>query len=224
MAKVQVSGKRLQIDKANSTMFIIVAIAAFVITFSLVAGRALMSTRSYQARVIKEKEIAANQLKANIAASESLVTAYKAFVETPENIIGGNPNGTGERDGDNAKITLDALPSVYDYPALNSSLEKIIRSQQLGIDGVQGTDDEVAQTTGDNKPTQPVEMPIQFNVKGDFNKTRNLLTVFERSIRPLKVLGLTFDVPESGVLEVQIDVASYYQPGKTLKIETKDVK
>lgn len=223
MAKVTVSGKRLQIDKANSNMFIIVAVAAFVITFSLVAGRALMNTRSYQARVIKEKEIAANQLKANIAASESLVTAYKGFVETSENIIGGNPNGTGERDGDNAKITLDALPSVYDYPALNSSLEKIILAQQLAIQGIEGNDDEVAQGNED-KPTEPVEMPIQFGVKGDFNKTRNLLTVFERSIRPLKVQGLSFDVPESGTLEVQIDVTSYYQPGKTLKIETKEVK
>lgn len=223
MAKIQTSGKRLQIDKANSTMLIIVAISAFVVTFSLVAGRALMNTRAYQARVIKQKEIAANQLKANIAASESLVTAYKAFVETPENIIGGNPNGTGERDGDNAKITLDALPSVYDYPALNSSLEKIVRAQQLAIEGIQGTDDEVAQTSED-RPTQPVEMPIQLNVKGDFNKTRDLLMVFERSIRPLKIQGLAFDVPEAGTLEVEVNVISYYQPGKTLKIETKEVK
>ena len=125
MANTRQSAKHLQINKANSNMVIIIAVAAFVVVFSLVASRALLEKSSYQRRVIAAKQKASNQLKANVEASKSLQASYKTFVSNPNNIIGGNPSGSGDNDGDNAKITLDALPSQYDFPALTSSLEKI---------------------------------------------------------------------------------------------------
>ena len=76
----------------------------------MVASRALWSQRGYQSRVISEKEKAVSQLESNIAATNQLAISYNAFVSTPDNVIGGNPNGTGDRDGNNAKIVLDALP------------------------------------------------------------------------------------------------------------------
>ena len=117
------SAKRLQISKANATIVAVVSVAAFVTTFSLVAGQALLSKRSHQARVIFEKETARNQLLSNITASESLITAYQEFISRPENVIGGDPAGSGERDGDNARLILDALPSKYDFHSLDTSIE-----------------------------------------------------------------------------------------------------
>lgn len=67
------SGKRLQISKANTTMVAVVAVASFVTMFSLVAAKALWDQRSFQARVITDKEVARNQLKTNVAAVDSLV-------------------------------------------------------------------------------------------------------------------------------------------------------
>lgn len=223
MAKVHASGKRLQIDKANSTMIITVAVAAFVVTLTIVAGRSLMNTRAYQARIIKEKEVAAKQLKSNLEATQKLTTAYQAFVQTSDNIIGGNPNGTGERDGDNAKIVLDALPSKYDYPALATSLEKILSSKNQKLNSIEGSDDEVAQSTAEQKPV-PVEMPFGVNVGGDFASAKDLLSILERSIRPIKIRTIDFSSGQGSSLDIQVSAVTYYQPAKTLKIETKDVK
>lgn len=222
MAKIHASGKRLQIDKANSSMLIMIAVAAFIVSFSVVAGRALLSTRAYQGRIIKEKETAVKQLKANIEATNSLVTSYKAFVETSENVIGGNPRGTGERDGDNAKIVLDALPSKYDYPALASSLEKIISGKNHPLESIQGVDDEIAQSS--QQTPQPVEVPFQVSVGGNFASAKDLLGIFEKSIRPIRVKVLQFDAGDDGSLDITVDALTYYQPAKTIKIETKEVQ
>ena len=94
MAKIDFSTKRLQINKANARIVVTIALAAVLTTFSLVASRALLSQRSYQARVIAEKKIAADQLKKNRAAVESLKNSYTQFVSTTANIIGGDPKGT----------------------------------------------------------------------------------------------------------------------------------
>lgn len=223
MAKAHTSGKRLQIDKANTTMIVAVAIAAFLLTFSVVAGKALLAKRSYQGRVIAEKQKALKQLQENIKATTSLVTSYKAFVETSDNIIGGNPKGTGERDGDNAKITLDALPSKYDYPALAASLEKIITGKNHQLKTITGTDDEVAQATGDDKGG-PVEMPFQVIVAGNFASDKDLMSIFEKSIRPIQVKEIELQSTDNGGLDITIDASTYYLPAKTLKIDTKEVQ
>src|ERR1700712_194741 len=100
MAKLpQISTKRLQIDKANARVIAAIAGASFLFMFSLVASKSLLSQRSYQGKVIKAKETAVKQLKINVDASKKLTTAYGAFIDTPQNIIGGNPSGTSDRDG-----------------------------------------------------------------------------------------------------------------------------
>ena len=145
MATENRSVKHVQIDKANSRMVAIVAMAAFVVVFSLVASRALLGQRSYQARVIAGKQKAVKQLKDNITSVDSLVKSYSVFVSSSTNVLGGNSTGTGAQDGDNAKLVLDALPSQYDFPALATSLEKILTSKNYKINSITGTDDEIKQ-------------------------------------------------------------------------------
>lgn len=251
MPKMQFSTKRLLIEKTNSTIVIVVGIAAFVTAFSLVASRSLLAKRSYQARVIGAQEKARDQLAENIKAVDTLKTSYQEFVSRPENIIGGSSTGTGERDGDNAKIVLDALPSKYDFPALATSLEKILADRKYRIKSITGTDDEANQnssggSTGSAAPTpassptpssmpQPdanpvqavgsaVDMPFELTAEGNYTSLVDLLSVFQRSIRPLHAEKLTFKAGTSGSVELTFQGKSYYQPEKSLSITNEVVK
>lgn len=219
----QTSAKRIQINKANTTMVAVVATSAFIVAFSFVASRALWIRRSYQNRVIAAKEQAADQLAANIAAADELKTAYQAFVSTPENVIGGSSSGTGERDGDNAKIILDALPSKYDFPALATSMENILKNKNYKIENISGSDDEIAQAAAEGADSVPVEMPFEISATGDFKSIEDLMSILQRSIRPIRVQTVEL-TGNNSELTATVNAVTYYQPEKTLNIKTKVVK
>ena len=225
IAKQVISTKRLQIDKARANVVMVIAIASFVAVFSLVSARALLTKRSFQSRVIDQKKTTLDTLKANNAAAEQLVTSYKAFNDTPDNLIGGNPKGTGDRDGENATLVLDALPSEYDYPGLTSSMAKIINGSRLGtLETFTGTDDEVAQSKQSDS-SKPVEMPFNISVNTKDGAYKSILTALSRSIRPMTVNKITISSSgQAGELTMTVDGKTYYQPQKTLSITQKEVR
>jgi hypothetical protein len=126
MAQGQISLKRVGVDKANARIVMVSAGAAFLSVFFIISSIALFSQIRYQNKVISQKKVAVKQLDANLKARDELVDKYKAFVAAPQNILQGNPDGTGPADGSNAKLVLDSLPSKYDFPALTSSIEKLV--------------------------------------------------------------------------------------------------
>jgi len=250
---LQATGKRLMISKANTTIVVAVSIAAAVTTFSLIATRSLLSRRSYQSKVISVQEKARDQLKENIEAVSSLKESYAAFVSQPENVIGGSSTGTGERDGDNAQIILDALPSKYDFPALASSLEKILVDRGYSIQAITGTDDEVNQNTSADSEhhdaaattqgtasttstttqtaTQPapqvgsgIEMPYGIKAAGTYDNMITVLDVFSRSIRVLGINTMTLEAQTDSLILLSIDGKSFYQPAKALNIKEEVVQ
>lgn len=216
--------KRSLIDKANTTTLIAAGVAAFVLVFSLVACKALLSQAGYQNRVISEKKKTLKQVETNLVARDDLVKSYDAFVGTSQNVIGGNPSGTGDRDGDNAKIILDALPSKYDFPALTASLEKLAVAQGLSIESINGTDDEIAQQAQSSSPT-PTTVPIQFQmvVKGGYPQVQGLIDSFDKSIRPIQIQKLSIS-GNNGSVTASIDAQTFYQPEKKLELTKKVVK
>lgn len=224
MAAFTSSSKRLQINKTNSVIVGALAISSFIFVFSLVASRALLSQRAYQSRVLTKKVQARDQLKANLATTQNLMNSYKDFVSTTANVLGGNPAGTADKDGDNAKIVLDALPSKYDFPALTASLEKLLTQNNMKINGITGTDDEVnqAKTQSSNKPA-PVEMPFQIDVSGTYAADQTIIGVFESSIRPFYITTLSFS-GSNQELQLTMTAKTYYQPQKNLMIRTEVVK
>jgi len=225
MASLEFSSKRLQIDRATATIVIFIAIASFVTVFSLVASRALLSQRSYQERVIKEKEQAKEQLEKNKKAVDELVVQYRSFVEAPLNILGGNPaSAAGERDGDNARIILDALPSKYDFPALATSMDKILKAGNYKEGSFTGSDDEIAQSEKQPESNpQAVEIPFQMSIEGTYADIQNFILTLERSIRPIKIDTLSLDGDETN-MSATVAAKTYYQPGKSLDFKTKDVQ
>jgi hypothetical protein len=175
--------------------------------------------------VLKAKHTAVSQLRSNITASNQLKSSYVAFTTTTQNAIGGDPQGKGEKDGDNAKIVLDALPSTYDFPALATSLEKLIEDANgLTISSISGTDDETTQTanTASNSP-QPVPMPFQISVTGNYGAVQSLISEFEHSIRPFQIQSITIAGDQTN-LTTSLTAQTYYQPAKLLNIGTKVVK
>lgn len=224
MADKRISSKRLQISKAQTNTITLIAAAVFLTVFSLVSCRALWLQRSYQAKVIGKKKEALRVLEQNQQAVPGLVDAYKTFVSAPTNIIDGNPNGTGEKDGDNARIILDALPSKYDFPALTTSLEKLLTERNFKVDSIKGIDDEVAQSKAKESGTpKPVPIPFQIDVQGSYSSVQDLITVFERSIRPFSFDKLNIKGSPDNITLV-IDGKTYYQPEKTLDIKLETVK
>ncbi len=222
MAKTRQSQKRSQLDKANARMVITVAVAAFVVVFSLVASRALWVRMSHQAEVINQKEIARDQLETNLETIDELQTSYNTFVETNQNVIGGNPAGSGDKDGNNAKIVLDALPSKYDFPGLATSLEKVIKANGSNINSISGIDDEVAQS-GDQQSSGPIEVPFEMSAAGNYQSTQDLLTLLQRSIRPIQVQTLEVSGSNSELV-LNLTALTYYQPERALRVQTKVVE
>jgi hypothetical protein len=203
----------------------ITSIAAFVTIFCLVASFTLIGQLSYQNRVIGKKKAALSQLQKDITNVSSLESSYEGFASAPQNILGGNPQGTGPHDGQNAKIVLDALPSKYDFPALTTSLELLLQNQGLEIQSITGTDDELAQSTAvSSSAPLPVEMPFQVTAAGNYSTTRGLIDAFQHSVRPIKVGTLELAAGNQGLLTVTVDAKTYYQPEKTLSIKTETVQ
>ncbi len=221
---VNFSTKRVQIDRAKAVMVGTIAGAVFIVVFSLVASKALLSQRSYQSRVIKEQEKAVKQLRDNIKNVDQLATSYKQFVNQPTNVLGGNTAGQGDRDGDNAKIILDALPSKYDFPAVATSLEKILIDRKFKITNIIGTDDEVAQFSAQSTSTpEPVEIPFGFTVTGSYDSVQALMDILQRSIRPINVQKITLEGTNNSI-DLNLTALTYYLPEKQLNFPTKDVK
>lgn len=224
MARTTSFTKRSLINKANSTIVIATAVAAFVLVFTLVAGKSLLSQMTYQNKVIGIKKDALEQLKVDLAARDALQTSYKAFIDDDPNVLGGNPAGKEDKDGDNAMLVLDALPSKYDFPALTTSLEKVITGQSLSIISISGTDQEADGTIQQTSPNPaPLAMPFQVQVSGSYVAIQSLIDVFEKSIRPFQFLTLELSGDESSMTAV-ISAQTFYQPEKSLEIKQEVVQ
>lgn len=224
MADLKLTSKKTQIDKAQAMSVSIVAAAVFVAVFSLVSTKSLWTQRGYQSRVIAKKQIAKKQLEDNVTSVKDLVQSYQQFVGATTNIMGGNPTGTGEKDGDNARLILDALPSKYDFPALTTSLEKLISDKGLKIESITGTDDEVNQSAAKSEATPaPVAIPFQITVSGSYAAVQDVLSSMERSIRPFQSQKLLLK-SGTGTITLTLDSQTYFMPQKSLDIKQEEVK
>ncbi|MFO0781864.1 MAG: hypothetical protein U0524_03155 [Candidatus Saccharimonadales bacterium] len=225
MAKAETSSKRVAIDKASAQMVAIVAVSAFVTVFCLMASKTVLSQNQYNSRVMSAKQKAYNQLQDNTEAFSDLQKSYQAFNSTSTNVIGGLTEGSGDNDGSNSKIILNALPSTYDFPALTSSLEKILKDRGLKVSSITGTDDQVNQQSNTSSSTpEPVEIPFTFSVSGaNYKAVNELFKALQSSIRPFQVDKLS--VTGGGDdMTVTVDAHTYFQPARSIEPTKKVIK
>lgn len=220
-----ISNKRLAIDKANASVILAVSAAVFFVIFSIVAGKALMDQRAYQSKVIGQKKTALKQLKKNLQEADKLNSSYKEFAGASTNILGGNPRGNGPKDGENPRIVLDALPSKYDFPALTTSIEKILKDNNYSIQALSGSDDEVGQAQKQTSvDPKPIEIPFTVAVSTSSSAAKPLLQLFEKSIRPIQVKKLNITGGNGNELKITVDAKTFYQPEKKFDVKTETVK
>lgn len=216
MNETKTSVKHGLISKSNTTMFATLAIAGIVFSFAVVASYTLIKRMNYQSKVINERAAAEKQLKSNIVAVDNLFESYKNFDEAPESVI-----GTADR---NSKIVLDALPSKYDFPALATSLEKLLVGGGIANIGITGLDDE-ATAEQDSTSPEPVEIPFVISGSGSYASLQQLIANLQLSIRPFKVLKLDLSAGGAeGNMNFTISAVTYYQPEKNLDIPEVEVK
>ncbi len=101
---------------------------------------------TYKSRVISARAAAERQLDENLNSVDTLVAAYESFNSAPESVI-----GTAD---ENARIILDALPSQYDFPALATSLEKIMTLSGFSEITIGGSDEEATAEQTSPNPNQ----------------------------------------------------------------------
>ncbi len=221
--KSRISLRHIQIDKANALMVAAIAGAAACLVFSLVSVAALYQQAKYNAKVIKAKETTVTQIKNDINSLGQLKTSYEAFVREPTNIIGGSSVGQGNKDGDNAKITLDAMPSVYDFPGTVSGFNKILNeSKSYNDPKINGSDQELTEQA--NTTAAPVELPFSASANGSAAGVQDFLSVLDRSIRPMSVKSVSFSGDSSGNLDVSAQLTVFYQPKMKFEVKTEVIK
>ena len=224
-AKPSIIPKRLAINKANTQMVAIVAVASFVAVFCLVASKAVLSQYQYQGRVTSAKQKALVQLQKNITAFSSLSSSYNSFDGQSTNVIGGSTTGTANNSGANSQIILDALPANYDFPALTSSLEKILTNGSFTITSITGTDDQLNQQSNTSSAApKPTPIPFTFAVgSANYTSVQNLMNTLQQSIRPIPIDTLELS---GGVnnMSLSITAHTYYQPATNLTISKQVVK
>jgi hypothetical protein len=226
--KVNAKSTRIKLDKAQSSMMITVAIATVLTVFCLMGSKTLLSQAAYQHRVIAARSASIKQVKSNIANANSLATHYNEVFEgnSPANIIGGrniNSDQAQPPDGDNGTIVLHALPPSYDFPALLTSISKILSAHAFSDQSITGTDQ-----SGDfkNDPvTNPAPTEIDLSVSGasTYDNAQQVIKDFERSIRPFDITKLSLS-GNQGNMTVAFDLATYYQQAKTTALTSKEIK
>lgn len=213
------SVKRAQVSKDQANILIILGVASVITISSLVVAKGFLSRGNYLAEVSSIKGTALQQLQENEAATASLVTKYQEFVEEDPNLLGGSIDGESDKDGDNGELVLDALPSKYDFPAVAASLEKLLTG--YAISGIVGTDESAAQAAAAG--SGPVEIPFILSVTTNYIDFRDLVSSFNRSIRPIQVTRLELS-GTNGNLDVSIAGKTFYQPETSVKITKETVR
>ena len=222
--------KRIQLDKANQLIFGSLAFTSFIFIFALFATKDLISQGAYQNRIISQQIISKNNLDTDLTAISSLKSSYKAFVDQPQNLLGGNPAGSGNNDGNNSKIILDALSTSFDPNAWNLNLSNLntLLGQGSGFITLSATSAATssASTTaaGTSNPTAtPVQLSGTFSTSlGGMQGTFNSLN---KSIIPIQVTGVIFNAATAGQSPtVTYTAQSYYQPAYQFNIGQVIVK
>ena len=220
-------GLHLNLNKEQTRVGITIAVSVAISVFCLTATKVLLSNGAYKRQVINARHQSADQLKQNVTNAQNLLNQFQVFEgDNPKNIIGGQ-NTTSQKavppDGNNSRIVLDALPSTYDFPALITSMAKILHARQLSNPDVSGSDQGDTVSGAPSAQPQPISIPLTISGSGNYKTVQNLITDLERSIRPFDITTLSLQ-GTSGNFAFSAVINTYYQPAKILTITNREVK
>lgn len=203
----QAGSKREKISKANSTVFMAVALASVVVMFSLISIKFLWTRMGYNSRVIAAKSESRDQLQENNKNIDTLIKDFETLETSPVT---------------NSKTILHALPPVYDYPALATYMESLALQSGVDLPGSVGQDISAGAASKAVK-SEPVEIPLSIEVGGQYDAIVKFIQNTEFSIRPIHIQSVEYSGTNERIKAV-INATTYYQPTRDLGVGQKEVK
>ena len=214
--------KRQQIDSSKRTMFIVVAVVAFVSGIALVVSFFLVQQIWFHSRVISEKQTTLGVIKGNIEAVDVLKSNIRVLdTNTALNSVRTSEQSTA------LQVILDALPAESNIDALGASLQIRFVGEVSGLE----LESLVITGPGDAMEAEPVPSAdgetvssLEFNmsVTGSAAQLKELLARMERSIRVLEITSVSIEAGNDNLTMILMGRA-YYQPAQSVELGEKVV-
>lgn len=210
------SQKHMQIKKSSAQSFIAVVVASVVVSMTLVLANIMYDTSKFNSKVQGALEDTKLQLVANIEAVDSLEKSFAAL-QNGDNLIAKQPE-----DKKNSEIILDSLPSVYDFPEIASSVNRLAEISEVELVAFQGTD-LGSDATNQSTLVEPIKIPFSVEVKGSYSAIAKFLLNSERNIRPIIVKSVSLSV-SGNELSASVSAETSYQPAFDITIQKEVIR
>lgn len=229
MAQDAAVRKRQQISKANSTMFMWVAIASALIGFAGVVSYFMVQKLWYNQtdigkqeksiQIIKNNENAASELKRNVRVTNASEILTKLRIS---------------EDDEPAQVVLDALPANPNSAALGASLQSdklLNRSgvtiESMNVTPIQGVEDETSDPAAESASGAAFpKIVFNFTISvpnGQADTLKAVLKGIERSIRAINVTESRIE-SQGQRISMTITGEAYYEPAADLSLKDEVVK
>ena len=239
--------KRNAINKANQTMFLVVAGAALIAGASVVGMIYLFRIYSFNIKVLTEQDKSISTITQNIENINDLKERLGSL-ETNENLNKENLKSNADDGG--LRVIADALPDSENASGLGSALQKKIFSDGVTLDAfnIESSDSSSLSTSAStsvssessNIPEGVKDIQFTASISASFpnegspediknketaayNNIVNTLQKMEKSIRAINVTSFKFE-RSINKFTLTLSAKSYYYPKYVMTLDSTKVK
>ena len=239
--------KRNAINKANQTMFLVVAGAALIAGASVVGMIYLFRIYSFNIKVLTEQDKSISTITQNIENINDLKERLGSL-ETNENLNKENLKSNADDGG--LRVIADALPDSENASGLGSALQKRIFSDGVTLDAfnIESSDSNSLSTSAStsvssessNIPEGVKDIQFTASISASFpnegspediknkeaaayNNIVNTLQKMEKSIRAINVTSFKFE-RSINKFTLTLSAKSYYYPKYVMTLDSTKVK
>ena len=239
--------KRNAINKANQTMFLVVAGAALIAGASVVGMIYLFRIYSFNIKVLTEQDKSISTITQNIENINDLKERLGSL-ETNESLNEKNLKSNADDGG--LRVIADALPDSENASGLGSALQKRIFSDGVTLDAfnIESSDSNSLSTSAStsvssessNIPEGVKDIQFTASISASFpnegspediknketaayNNIINTLQKMEKSIRAINVTSFKFE-RSINKFTITLSAKSYYYPKYVMTLDSTKVK
>lgn len=239
--------KRNAINKANQTMFLVVAGAALIAGASVVGMIYLFRIYSFNIKVLTEQDKSISTITQNIENINDLKERLGSL-ETNENLNKENLKSNADDGG--LRVIADALPDSENASGLGSALQKKIFSDGVTLDAfnIESSDSNSLSTSAStsvssessNIPEGVKDIQFTASISSSFpnegspediknretaayNNIINTLQKMEKSIRAINVTSFKFE-RSINKFTITLSAKAYYYPKYVMTLDSTKVK
>lgn len=239
--------KRNAINKANQTMFLVVAGAALIAGASVVGMIYLFRIYSFNIKVLTEQDKSISTITQNIENINDLKERLGSL-ETNENLNKENLKSNADDGG--LRVIADALPDSENASGLGSALQKKIFSDGVTLDAfnIESSDSNSLSTSAStsvssessNIPEGVKDIQFTASISASFpnegspediknketaayNNIVNTLQKMEKSIRAINITSFKFE-RSINKFTLTLSAKSYYYPKYVMTLDSTKVK